>query len=291
MKLMTMAFAAKAVATGVLLPLYIYPSVQYDDNAANWDPVFDAISDPSAQGFPWIVVVDPWSGPGSQQINTPTPGYDINYRSGVSQLNKLGLSHPVTTVGYVHLWSDIPLGNTSAQPEQLVKNNITIWGEWNSYTGANISVQGIFFDEATTDNYTYLSDLTSFARSTLGQGITIVCNPGAVPNIPNEGIYELCDVVICVENTWSAYDGQATLNAQGPQTNQAYISKAGVLVHTFVGTGGDGNMASVDTLRSELHTIKANGTGWTYFTTSIDYGNVTYPPPGIVTFAETFASA
>jgi hypothetical protein len=289
--LLVLGLAAQTLAMGVLLPLYIYPSVTYMDNSLKWQPAFAAINDTKAQGFPWIVVVDPWSGPGSQQNNTPTPGYDDNYRYGVSHLNEMGLTYNVKTVGYVHLQVR-PVDAEHPIPEYVdetaVKDNITIWQEWNSYTGQNISVQGIFFDEATTSNMTFLGDLTSYARATLGQDITIVCNPGSPA--PNETMYELCDVVVCVELGWSGYKGKATLDFNGPHTNEAYIPKTAVLVHDFVGTGGDGATASVETLAAELRTIKSNGTGWTYWTTSSDYGDLTYPAPNITVFAETFAS-
>ncbi|KAI0483551.1 Spherulation-specific family 4-domain-containing protein [Xylaria cf. heliscus] len=87
--------AASVSATGILLPLYVYPSAAYNDAAANWQPALAAISSSSSSSVPWLAVVNPGNGPGA----TGLPGNgDANYISGVSQLN----AHPhVQTIGYV----------------------------------------------------------------------------------------------------------------------------------------------------------------------------------------------
>lgn len=68
------SLVVSASATGVLLPLYVYPSSVWNDGAANWKPAFDAIS--SHFSVPWLVVVNPGNGPGA----TGQPGNgDENY--------------------------------------------------------------------------------------------------------------------------------------------------------------------------------------------------------------------
>src|SRR4051812_36924412 len=88
--------AASVSATGILLPLYLYPSAEPNDGATNWKPALDAVA--ASAHVPWLVVVNPADGPGA----TGEPGNgDPNYISGVSQLNALS---NVQTVGYV--WTD-----------------------------------------------------------------------------------------------------------------------------------------------------------------------------------------
>ncbi|KAF7362121.1 putative cell surface spherulin 4-like protein [Mycena venus] len=143
---------AHASATGILLPLYIYPSQVFNDGAANWQPAVSAIS--AHPNVPWLVVVNPHNGPGL----TGQPGdADPNYITGVSQLNALS---NVRTIGYVRT-------NFGASPLAEVEANITTWKNWDT-SSSNIGVDGIFFDEASTSSFDYLSSAISFARSTFG---------------------------------------------------------------------------------------------------------------------------
>ncbi|KAJ4328941.1 hypothetical protein N0V84_000511 [Fusarium piperis] len=85
--------ALSPTATGILLPLDIYPPQEAGDGAVNWIPVFDAIS--SNTKIPWLVVVDPLNGPGA---SGKPDNDDINFIDGTSKLN----SYPnVKTISYV----------------------------------------------------------------------------------------------------------------------------------------------------------------------------------------------
>ena len=251
---------ASASATGVLLPLYVYPSAIWNDGAANWKPAFDAIS--SHSSVPWLVVVNPGNGPGA----TGQPGNgDQNYISGVSQLN----SHAnVKTVGYVRT-------NYGTSSLDELKANITTWSKWSTYTAANVAVNGIFFDETVAD-FNYLNEAITFARQSFSQPITTICNFGAKATAE---YYDICDVVIAFESYLNhvdapQYKSQTTLSSNVPK---GYESKASIIVHHFTGTAYDGAAATAALLNTYISVIKNYGIGWCYFN-SADYDSITATP-------------
>lgn len=267
------SLATSVAATGILLPLYVYPSAVWNDGAANWKPAFDAIS--AHPALPWLVVVNPGNGPGS----TYQPGNsDQNYITGVSKLN--GYNN-VKTIGYVRT-------DYAASPMDELKRNITAWSNWSTYTGADLAVDGIFFDETTTANFNYLSEAITFTRSTFKKPVTTICNFGAKAGAE---FYNICDVVIAFEsylNHPSApkYQSQTTLKANIPA---GYESKAAVIVHHFTGTAADGRAANVDLLNDYIDVISENDVEWCWFT-SADYNDITTGPATVGNVANAAAS-
>lgn len=264
---------ASAAATGVLLPLYTYPSAVYNDGAADWDPAFNAIE--AYPSFDWLAVIDPGNGPGP----TYEPGNDdINYISGVSQLNDFS---NVKTIGYVRTFY-------STSPLAELEHNITVWHDWSNYTESNIGVKGLFFDE-TSDDYDYLSTAIAFARQTFAdQGdITVICNFGATAATK---YYDICDVVIAFESYLNnadapQYKSETTLEANIPT---GYESQAAIIVHDFTGTAYDGSTADASLLSTYIDTIKSYGVGWAYFC-SADYSSITTAPATVGQLAEDLA--
>jgi hypothetical protein len=97
MRLLLPPLLPLAAATGILLPLYLYPSTVWNDGASVWQPLVATASTPSNAAVPWLVVLNVDSGPGG----TKQPGNnDINFLNGTAQLNSIP---SITTVGYVHL--------------------------------------------------------------------------------------------------------------------------------------------------------------------------------------------
>ncbi|KAF7362125.1 putative cell surface spherulin 4-like protein [Mycena venus] len=260
-------------ATGILLPLYIYPSQVFNDGAVNWQPARTAMSShPSVQ---WLAVINPDSGPGG----TRQPGNaDTNYITGVSQLNALP---NVRTIGYVHT-------SFSTAPMTELQANITTWKNW-ATASSNISVDGIFFDETSAD-FTYLSNATAFARQAFGsRPITVVCNFGTAATAQ---FYTICDVVVAFESCLNCPDGppyasQSTISANIPSGKQA---QAAILVHDFSGTAHDGSTANAGLLTQYVDTLVGDGVGWCYFT-SAGYDTITTAPATVSALAADVASA
>jgi hypothetical protein len=284
---------AVASATGILLPLYLYPSALYNDGAANWKPVYDAITqNPSVN---WQVVINPHNGPGLSGL----PGdNDVNYENGTAQFNALP---QVRTIGYVRTLN-------GASPLSEVEANLTTWATWNSFTSSNISIHGIFFDEAIEpsgvsdgSNLAYLTSATSFARKAFGSTpIVTICNFGAKPD---SRYYSICDEIIvfesCLDNNAGSsvcttaplppqYENQTTISTNIPDTT--YAKQAAIVVHDFVGTTYDGKQANTATLDSYVSTLMANSVGWAYFC-SLNYSNVTFEPVTIGALASSVANA
>ena len=288
------ALASTASATGILIPLYVYPSAVFNDGAANWQPVRDAIQ--AHPDVPWQVVINPDSGPGG----TRQPGNgDTNYISGVSQFNALSTTgFPVTTVGYVHISN----GNAN---ESEVEANITTWRDWSTHTPENASVQGIFFDEAIEApgaeagaNFDYLNRVISFARSAFSSPISVICNFGTKPA---DSYYSICDIVIAFESCFANNAGDGCAAVGVPEyLNQTTIDQyvpspanrpqAAVLVHDYNGTNQEGDTANLATLASDVQTLKANNVGWLYFVTG-GFDNITLPPANVTNLADLVANA
>ncbi|KAI1429877.1 Spherulation-specific family 4-domain-containing protein [Xylaria sp. FL1777] len=262
-------------ATGVLLPLYVYPSIIYGDGAARWQPALAAVA--ATPGVPWLVVVNPGDGPGA----TGAPGNgDSNYMSGVAQLN---LHANVQTLGYVRT-------DYGAAPAAELRANITSWAGWASWAAADIGVQGIFFDEASARNtdFDYLSSAVAFARTAFGaRQIVTVCNFGAAADV---SFYDICDVVVAFESALDdpadpAYESTATIVANTPDAG--YRDQAAVIVHDFVGAAADGREADAALLRSYIQDARDAELGWLYFC-SAGYDSITTAPATVGALAAAF---
>jgi hypothetical protein len=278
-----LSLACGAVATGVLLPLYIYPSTLFNDGAANWRPLFSAIATPTNTA-PWIVVLNVDSGPGGSRA----PGNsDVNYINGTAQLNAFG---HVTSVGYVHLLN----GNASVAS---VEANLTAWASWSTFTAENISMQGIFFDEAIEasgisdgSNFDYLSGLITFARDAFApKPITVVCNFGAKPA---DEYYQICDVIIAFESALNSGGFPPYQNLTTIQTNIPLASRrpaSGIIINEFQGTAANGSPANEATLQSFIDTLKSSDVGWSYFCTEGYADGLTLPPANLSNVAAFMA--
>ncbi|KAI0968271.1 Spherulation-specific family 4-domain-containing protein [Xylaria arbuscula] len=268
--------AASAVsATGIILPLYVYPSATYGDGAANWEPAFDAIAaSPNTQ---WLVVVNPASGPGA----TLAPGNDdANYITGVTKLNA---QTNVQTVGYVRT-------NYGKSSTDELQANITAWAGWSSSTD-DIGVTGIFFDESSADAFDYLSSAITFARNAFAsQQITTICNFGVAVDA---SLYDICDVVVAFESALNSatdsslppYEDTTTIEANIPDAS--YRPRAAVIVNEFVGTATDGSEADTTLLRTYVQDAQSEDLGWLFFCSG-GYDSLTTDPITIGALAAAF---
>lgn len=111
-------------------------------------------------------------------------------------------------------------------------SDISSYASWANYNASNIAVGGIFFDEvtsiATNDTISYMSNITTFAKSSLGPGKAHVSfNPGvAVDPI----FYDMADTINIFENTWSEFNITAVgLLPWDVLANSTYV------IHNFTG--------------------------------------------------------
>lgn len=210
-----------AQATKFLLPLYVYPSWQ-----GWWNNIYSAIN--ANPNLEFQVIINPSNGPGGSSA-----GYNSDYISGVAKLN----SYPnVHTFGYVHT----SYNNRSTAD---VNQDTSYWANWNTYTAANISIHGIFFDE--TPNWTgqqgandvsYMSNITRYASSLFKPNTSnfqIMYNVGQACNHPEYFDNTMADYIIVFENYASQYSSSALQN----NVPAGKAAKASFLLHDYNNSG------------------------------------------------------
>ncbi|PNS17959.1 hypothetical protein CAC42_3918 [Sphaceloma murrayae] len=196
----------------ILFPLYLYPS----PNA--WKPLYDQIDQYPKVNFE--IIVNPNSGPG-----TGVP--DQNWIDTLSKLN----SKPNTNlIGYVSTqWATRDMA--------AVKQDISAYASWTTYKKANLTIEGIFFDEAPADAspalVSYMRNVTAFARSALKTPTKrIVFNPGCP--VPKD-YYAIADTIVGFEDYYKQYKNDVAsfpINTVKPGTK----FKTAFIIQGFSGT-------------------------------------------------------
>jgi hypothetical protein len=187
------------------LPLYLYP---YN---SSWDGVAKSIARYPDVNFQIVV---------APNLINVVP--DVNY---VTHLQVLNNYTNVQTLGYVSTaWATRNI--------TVVQEEVKAYASWTDYAAANIQVSGIFFDEApsanTTENLSYMSNVTTFAKGLLGPGRNkIIYNPGVMVD---NSWFKLADEIVVYENTWAAFNW-TRLNNIPPQLENKSI----YLIHNFTG--------------------------------------------------------
>jgi hypothetical protein len=235
-------FALPTSSIFILLPLYVYP----DSDASAWAPVTSAIAAyPSVQ---WQIIINPDSGPGSP----PTP--DSNYIAGIAELNSY---ENVRTLGYV---------DTAHATRALadVKSDIDVYAEWAEYADANITVDGIFFDDAVNyaidTDYTYMRCAANYAYDKIPTDTTyVIFNPGAVS--PTQ-YFDYADTIVEFEDVYANYAGQTTIDT----FPDGYVPQSGILVHD--------TPTDATNIQSLVDTMITDGVGAVYFTYDCCYNSL-----------------
>jgi hypothetical protein len=157
------ALATTASTTGVIVPLYTYPT------SSTWDAMISAKT--AHPSVPIVAIINPSSGPGTSM--------DSKYSDGIKKLQAAG----ITVLGYVYT-------SYTSRSTNVVKADIDSYKSWYP------SLSGIFFDEMANwaGGESYYKTLNDYAKS---KGFTFtVGNPGAdtissyVGTVDNIIIYE-----------------------------------------------------------------------------------------------------
>jgi hypothetical protein len=235
-------FALPTSSLFVLLPLYVYPG----SSASAWSSVTAAVAAyPSVQ---WQIVINPDSGPGSTQYP------DSNYIAGISELN--GYDN-VQTLGYV----DTAFTNRAYADVQA---DINTYAGWADYTGANIGVDGIFFDDVTTGtttaDYTYMQNAANYAYDTIPTDTTyVIFNPGTLS--PTQ-YFDYADTIVEFENTYANYEGQTTIST----FPSGYRHQSAILIHDTPTT--------TTNVQTPVDTMHTDGVGAFYYTYDCCYNSL-----------------
>lgn len=205
-------WTAPILATKMLLPLYRYPE------DGSWDNIYSTIQKNPALTFQVILNVD--SGPGDSS------GPNSDFAQATAKLN----AYPnVETLGYVHT-------GYGATSQDDVNQNVSAWNAWNSYSGANASIHGIFYDEVHNtegddSDVSYMQSLVQAALTTFASRPTIVFNPGSKPE--HLEFYDLADYVVVFETYASEYSD--TVLSENVPTG--YANQSAILIPDFASVG------------------------------------------------------
>ncbi|KAJ5380679.1 Spherulation-specific family 4 [Penicillium cataractarum] len=234
-----LSMASAVSSTGIIIPLYVWPT---DDST--WAPVYNAIS--SHPNIEFQVIVNPDSGPG----DTSYP--DENLITGVSTLNSYD---NVQVIGYIPT-------NYAERAQAEVNSQIAAYSGWSSYKAKNISVSGIFFDEAprTNDNTTisYMQSISTTAKSSNLN--MVVFNPGTKLEEGSAAEYfKAADLIVEFEKSYSEWT--SAIPANEFSSSETYCKDA-IIVHSAPMTAD---------YRAVVQDAQSMGLGAVYLTSSDDY--------------------
>jgi hypothetical protein len=163
---MSIVNASSARQVGVYVPLYEYPYLE--DQGSMWEGVVRAKA--SHPAVPFVVTINPWSGPGIWQ--------DPAYIEGTSQLRKAGIEYVLgyVSTGYARQDSGYSMAELKAQIDR--------YREW--YPDVN----GIMLDEVNSggSQVSFYRELVSYARA---KGMEyVLANPGTNVNEKYVGMFD-----------------------------------------------------------------------------------------------------
>ncbi|KAJ5928795.1 Spherulation-specific family 4 [Penicillium verhagenii] len=233
------ASSTASPSTCILLPLYIWPT----DNTT-WGPVFEAASDNPDINFK--VIVNPDSGPG----DTTYP--ETEYITAIAQLNSYD---NVVVLGYIPT-------EYATRAVSDVETDISTYSGWAAYTEKNITISGIFFDEAPrTDDTSLISYMTEVADNARSHSMnTIVFNPGTkLEEGAVNGYFDAADLIVEFENS---YDTWVDAVPADEFSAVADYSKDAILLYS---APTDANYETV------IAEAKEMGLGAAYLTNTDDY--------------------
>ncbi|GAB7349286.1 hypothetical protein MBLNU459_g8431t1 [Dothideomycetes sp. NU459] len=225
----------------ILLPLYIYPGT----SASAWSSVFSTVAAyPKVQ---WQIVINPDSGPGAGSLP------DSNYIAGIAKLNHFP---NVKTLGYVDT-------AFTKRPYNDVISDINVYANWTTYHKANISMAGIFFDDATDStlsaDHKYMHNVSSHAYATIPSAVTpVIFNPGTIGDTT---YFNYCDTMIEFEDSMLDYKQQTTIN----MIPAAYRKKSAIIIH---------NTPATVNVKNLVHTIALNKIEGVYLTSDCCYNAI-----------------
>lgn len=265
--------------TKLLLPLYVYPESDL------WDNTYRAVAHNPSLTFQVILNVE--NGPGG-----PEPGSNSDWITAVTKLKKFP---NVETLGYVYT-------AYTERPRDEILADISAWAGWNAYADADISLDGILFDQVPNaeapddaagiaEYVAYMANLTAVARAAFcgdkapkrNDGrLQIAFNPGT--EVYEDAYFDIADLVIVYDEFASNYTVEEVLTVNVREGREA---KSGILLHDFKTA-----CLEADTLRSWLWGFLAKGVG---SVNVVDYGydavNTTDKPADTESVARILANS
>ncbi|KAK4860815.1 hypothetical protein LT330_004546 [Penicillium expansum] len=176
-----LTLASTVISTGLLVPLYAWPGIDA------WNTIYDSIA--AYPSIPFYLIINPSTGPGDTEYPEEV------FITAITKLN----SYPNTKLlGYTHTKQ-----GTRASSE--VEKEIATYAKWATYTGKNIRLSGMFFDEAPNgedpSKLAYFQNLSMKSKSSSLN--TVIFNPGVKLVADADKWFAAADFIVEYENTYA----------------------------------------------------------------------------------------
>jgi hypothetical protein len=182
-----LTLASTAASTGLLIPLYAWPGID------GWNTIYDSIA--AHPAIPFYLIINPSTGPGTTEY--PEDVF-------ITAIDKLNSYSNTKILGYTYT-------RQGTRASSDVEKDIATYANWATYAGQNISLSGIFFDEASNGSdpskLAYFQKLSrKYKSSSLG---TVVFNPGVKLVADVAEWFAAADFIVEYENTYANWVARA----------------------------------------------------------------------------------
>ncbi|KAF4764318.1 hypothetical protein N7455_009876 [Penicillium solitum] len=248
-----LTLASTVISTGLLVPLYAWPGIDA------WNTIYDSIE--AQPSIPFYLIINPSTGPG-----------DTEYPEEVfiTAIAKLNSYSNAKVLGYTHT-------KQGTRSSSEVEKDIATYAKWATYTGKNIRLSGIFFDEAANgEDPRKLAYFENLSRKSKSSGLsTVIFNPG-VKLVADVGKwFAAADFIVEYENTYANWVALAP--DEHFSTPDHYEKSAAILNHT----PGDADVGDVVRLAKDM------GLGAIYLASDDNYMSLSTVPKVAVAVAQS----
>ncbi|EKV16279.1 Cell surface spherulin 4-like protein, putative [Penicillium digitatum] len=246
-----LALASIVASTGLLVPLYAWPGTDA------WSAIYESIQ--AHPTTPFYLIINPSTGPG----DTEYP--DEAFITAIAKLNSYSNAK---VLGYTHTDQ-----GTRASIE--VEQDIATYAKWATYSEKNISLSGIFFDQAPDgEDRSKLAYFQNLSRNSKSSSLnTVVFNPGVKLVADADEWFAAADFIVEYENTYANW---VALAPGEHFWTPGHHQQSAVLLNE---TPED---ASIDGV---VRSAKGMGLGATYLASDSDYMSLSTVPKVAVAVA------
>lgn len=248
-----LTLASTVISTGLLVPLYAWPGIDA------WNTIYDSIE--AHPSIPFYLIINPSTGPGDTEYPEEV------FITAIAKLN----SYPNANVlGYTHT-------KQGTRSSSEVEKEIATYAKWATYTGKNIRLSGIFFDEAANgEDPSKLAYFENLSRNSKSSGLnTVIFNPG-VKLVADVGKwFAAADFIVEYEDTYANW---VALAPDEHFSTPNHYEKSAVILNQ---TPGDADVDDVVRLAKDM------GLGAIYLASDDNYMNLSTVPKVAVAVAQS----
>lgn len=248
-----LTLASTVISTGLLVPLYAWPGIDA------WNTIYDSIA--AHPSIPFYLIINPSTGPG-----------DTAYPEEVfiTAIGKLNSYANANVIGYTHT-------KQGTRSSSEVEKDIAAYAKWATYTGKNIRLSGIFFDEAANgEDPSKLPYFENLSRNSKSSGLnTVIFNPGVKLAADVGKWFAAADFIVEYENTYANW---VALAPHEHFSTPDHYERSAVILNQ---TPGDANVDHVVRLAKDM------GLGAIYLASDDNYMSLSTVPKVAVAVAQS----